>query len=92
MGDHLLANLTQAVSVSGESIAVEIYPKSGLCGVAGPNSVAEGRRTQGEVGALLCLGVVIRASHSDNYGKMCGAPKCGSFHVADHRHPGLGVT
>ncbi|KAF8496831.1 hypothetical protein F5888DRAFT_1634848 [Russula emetica] len=54
-------NLTQSVSVYCESIAVEIYPKSGhtmVREVACPNSVAEDRRTRREAKARArCTGV-----------------------------------
>ena len=66
-------------------------------GVAGANSVAEDRGSRRECSLLGCVALVWallfapRTWSSDNYGKMCGAQKCGSFHVADHRQPGMGL-
>lgn len=100
MGDYLLANLTQAVSVYCESIAVEIYPKSGHTMVGQTRSrrtdVPEGRSRRGYLW-LRCDELRIgrwlfapRTWTSDNYGKMCGAQKVWILPCCRKPTPGMG--
>jgi hypothetical protein len=93
-----LANLTQAVSVWRVNrcrILPEIGSHNGARGKLGrrgptyPNGQGEFRCCV----ALLCLGIVIRASNvwtSDNYGKMCGATKVWILPCCRGPRPGIG--
>ena len=113
VGKHLLlANLTQAVSVYCESIAVENYPKSGhtMVGRGGRGAkLGRGgdRRIRREAQKRGVYLVALRWASGLRIGRCCSRlergpvtttgrcaehKKCGSFHVAENRHPGWGAV